>query len=90
MRARDYLGFFWPPAIMPVRKSSVDDMMKEEANREWFRRYSKIYDRRAWWLLGITTAIWLLVPYAFILVIPAMHIRLQIWFMIKAVKSEGP
>jgi hypothetical protein len=85
--AREYLGMVWPPALMPVQKDSVDEMMAIDVNREWLRRHAKTYDRRAWWALGICGALLGVFPYAVVLFIPALHIRVQVWRMISAAKS---
>jgi hypothetical protein len=86
---KEYLGMIWPPALMPVRKESVDEMMQVEANREWLKRHAKVYDRRAWWVLGATGILLGLTPYAIAVFIPALHIRVQVWRMIGAVKNEA-
>jgi hypothetical protein len=87
--AKEYLGMIWPPALMPVRKDSVDEMMQETANREWLKRHAQIYDRRAWWVLAGTGILLGLTPYAIALFIPALHIRVQVWRMIGATKNEA-
>jgi hypothetical protein len=86
---KEYLGMIWPPALMPVSKESVDEMMQVEANREWLKRYAKTYDRRAWWVLGAAGILLGLTPYAIAVFIPALHIRVQVWRMLKVVKNEA-
>jgi hypothetical protein len=87
--AKEYLGMIWPPALMPVRKESIDEMMQIGENREWLKRHAQSYDRRAWWVLGLTGILLGLTPYAIALFIPALHIRVQVWRMIGAAKKNG-
>lgn len=89
MNARQYLGMVWPPALMPVQKPSVDEMMAVQTNREWLRRYGATYDRRAWGLLAITSILFGIWPYAIVLLIVAGHIRIQVWRMLKAVREDS-
>jgi hypothetical protein len=88
VKAREYLGMIWPPVLMPVQKESIDDMMLIEQNREWLGRHAKTYDRRAWWTLGIAGCLMGLNPYCIVLFIPALHIRVQVWRMLGALKKD--
>ncbi len=79
----------WPPALMPVRKDSVDEMMQESENRDWLKLHANVYDRRAWWVLAAAGVLLALTPYAIALFIPALHIRVQVWRMLGAVKDPA-
>jgi hypothetical protein len=88
MKPSEYLGMVWPPAIMPVNAQSVNDMLRVEQNQQWLLKHAAVYDRRAWSFLGISGLLLLLTPLALALFIPALHIRFQVWRMLRYVRRE--
>ncbi len=62
--------------------------MKITENQQWLLKHSAVYDRRAWWLLAISIALLLATPFAMALLIPAVHIRIQVSRMTRYARDE--
>ncbi len=88
MKPSEYLGMVWPPAIMPVNADSLNDMLKIEQNQQWLLKHAAVYDKRAWSVLGVSGLLLLLTPLALAMFIPALHIRYQVWRMLRYARRE--